>query len=72
MSERRGMDAQLLVASALERVDPDDRPGFLRELLDQTARALLVTETEEIAAECAYRVADKLVGSNARKTWPPR
>ncbi|WP_309604331.1 hypothetical protein [Phenylobacterium sp.] len=59
-------DAAAMVAGALSRRAPQDRPGFLRELLAHTAAGLVVIEGERAAGEAVYRLADAVVARGAR------
>jgi len=54
-------DAAAMVARALSRRAPEDRPRFLRELLAHTAAGLLVIEGDRAASEAVYRLADAVV-----------
>ena len=54
-------DAAAMVARALSRRAPRDRPRFLRELLAHTAAGLVVIEGERAAGEAVYRLADAVV-----------
>ncbi len=54
-------DAAAVVAKALSRRSPKDRPGFLRELLAHSAAGLVVIEGDEAAGEAVYRLADAVV-----------
>lgn len=57
----RAEDAASVVAGALSRRAPAERPGFLRELLAHTAAGLVVIEGERQAGEAVYRLADAVV-----------
>lgn len=50
--------AAAVVAGALGRRRPKERPQFLRELLAHAAAGLVVIEGEREAAESVYRLAD--------------
>ena len=54
-------DAAAMVAGALSRRPPKDRPRFLRELLAHTAAGLVVIEGDQAAGEAVYRRADAVV-----------
>ena len=54
-------DAAALVARALARRRPGERPRFLRELLAHTAAGLVVIEGDRAAGEAVYRLADAVV-----------
>ncbi|WP_297697020.1 hypothetical protein [Phenylobacterium sp.] len=47
-----------LVARALARRRPKERPQFLRELLAHAAAGLVVIEGDRQASEAVYRLAD--------------
>jgi predicted RNA-binding Zn ribbon-like protein len=51
-------EAAAVVAGALSRRRPKDRPQFLRELLAHAAAGLVVIEGDREAAEAVYRLAD--------------
>jgi predicted RNA-binding Zn ribbon-like protein len=51
-------DAAAVVAGALSRRRPKDRPQFLRELLAHAAAGLVVMEGDREASEAVYRLAD--------------
>jgi hypothetical protein len=51
-------DAAAVVARALSRRRPKERPQFLRELLAHTAAGLVVIEGDREASEAVYRLAD--------------
>jgi hypothetical protein len=55
---RAGDDAAAVVAGALSRRRPRERPAFLRELLAHAAAGLVVIEGDREAAESVYRLAD--------------
>jgi hypothetical protein len=55
-----------MVARALSRRAPKDRPGFLRELLAHTAAGLVVIEGDRAAGEAVYRLADAVVARGDR------
>jgi hypothetical protein len=55
---RPSEDAAAVVAGALSRRRPTDRPQFLRELLAHAAAGLVVIEGDREAAESVYRLAD--------------
>ena len=59
-------DAAGMVARALSRRPPKDRPAFLRELLAHTAAGLVVIEGERAAGEAVYRLADAVVARGRR------
>ena len=59
-------DAAAMVARALARRRPTDRPKFLRELLAHTAAGLVVIEGERAAGEAVYRLADAVVTRGTR------
>ena len=59
-------DAAQVVARALSRRRPAERPGFLRELLAHTAAGLVVIEGEREAGETVYRLADAVVARGRR------
>lgn len=59
-------DAAGMVARALSRRPPNDRPAFLRELLAHTAAGLVVIEGERAAGEAVYRLADAVVARGGR------
>jgi hypothetical protein len=59
-------DAACVVARALSRRTPKERPGFLRELLAHTAAGLVVIEGEREAGEAVYRLADAVVARGSR------
>lgn len=59
-------DAAQVVARALSRRRPAERPGFLRELLAHTAAGLVVIEGEREAGEAVYRLADAVVARGRR------
>jgi hypothetical protein len=61
-----GEDAAAMVARALSRRAPKDRPGFLRELLAHTAAGLVVIEGDRAAGEAVYRLADAVVARGGR------
>jgi hypothetical protein len=50
--------AAAVVAGALSRRRPKERPQFLRELLAHAAAGLVVIEGDREAAESVYRLAD--------------
>jgi hypothetical protein len=54
----RAEDAATVVAGALSRRRPKERPQFLRELLAHAAAGLVVIEGDREAAESVYRLAD--------------
>jgi hypothetical protein len=54
-----------MVARALSRRPPKDRPGFLRELLAHTAAGLVVIEGDRAAGEAVYRLADAVVARSS-------
>jgi hypothetical protein len=58
-------DAASLVARALARRAPKDRPRFLRELLAHTAAGLMVIEGDRAAGEAVYRLADAVATRGA-------
>ena len=58
---KAGEDAAAMVARALSRRAPNERPGFLRELLAHTAAGLVVIEGDQAAGEAVYRLADAVV-----------
>ena len=51
-------NAAAVVASALARRRPKERPQFLRELLAHAAAGLVVIEGDREACEAVYRLAD--------------
>lgn len=51
-------DAAAVVAGALSRRRPRERPQFLRELLAHAAAGLVVIEGDREASEAVYRLAD--------------
>lgn len=55
-----------MVARALSRRAPKERPGFLRELLAHTAAGLVVIEGDRAAGEAVYRLADAVVARGGR------
>jgi len=55
---RASEDAAAVVAGALSRRRPKERPQFLRELLAHAAAGLVVIEGDKEAAESVYRLAD--------------
>jgi hypothetical protein len=55
-----------VVAKALSRRPPEERPRFLRELLAHTAAGLVVIEGEREAGEAVYRLADAVVARGGR------
>ena len=55
---RPAEEAAAVVAGALSRRRPGDRPQFLRELLAHAAAGLVVIEGDREAAESVYRLAD--------------
>ena len=59
-------DAAAMVARALSRRRPADRPRFLRELLAHTATGLVVIEGDRAAGEAVYRLADAVVARGGR------
>ena len=59
-------DAAAMVARALSRRAPKDRPRFLRELLAHTAAGLVVIEGDRAAGEAVYRLADAVVARGTR------
>lgn len=59
-------DAAAVVARALSRRSPRERPDFLRELLAHTAAGLVVIEGEREAGEAVYRLADAVVARGSR------
>jgi hypothetical protein len=59
-------DAAALVARALSRRGPRERPAFLRELLAHTAAGLVVIEGDRAAGEAVYRLADAVVARGGR------
>ena len=59
-------DAAAMVARALSRRAPKERPRFLRELLAHTAAGLVVIEGDRAAGEAVYRVADAVVARGGR------
>jgi len=59
-------DAAGMVARALSRRPPKDRPAFLRELLAHAAAGLVVIEGERAAGEAVYRLADAVVARGGR------
>jgi len=61
-----GEDAAAMVARALSRRPPAERPGFLRELLAHTAAGLVVIEGDRAAGEAVYRLADAVVARGGR------
>ena len=61
-----GEDAAAMVAAALSRRTPTERPGFLRELLAHTAAGLVVIEGDRAAGEAVYRLADAVVARGRR------
>jgi hypothetical protein len=60
-------DAAQVVARALSRRRPADRPAFLRELLAHAAAGLVVIEGERAAGEAVYRLADAVVARGGRR-----
>ena len=63
---RDGEDAAAVVAKALSRRAPGERPRFLRELLAHTAAGLVVIEGDRAAGEAVYRLADAVVARGGR------
>jgi len=63
---REGEDAAAVVAQALSRRAPGERPRFLRELLAHTAAGLVVIEGDRAAGEAVYRLADAVVARGGR------
>lgn len=59
-------DAAAMVARALSRRTPKERPRFLRELLAHTAAGLVVIEGDRAAGEAVYRLADAVVARGGR------
>jgi len=59
-------DAAAMVARALSRRRPGERPRFLRELLAHTAAGLVVIEGDRAAGEAVYRLADAVVARGGR------
>jgi hypothetical protein len=59
-------DAAAVVAKALSRRTPEDRPRFLRELLAHAAAGLVVIEGDRAAGEAVYRLADAVVARGGR------
>jgi hypothetical protein len=59
-------DAAAMVARALSRRAPRDRPRVLRELLAHTAAGLVVIEGDRAAGEAVYRLADAVVARGGR------
>ncbi len=59
-------DAAAMVARALSRREPKERPRFLRELLAHTAAGLVVIEGDQAAGEAVYRLADAVVARGGR------
>lgn len=59
-------DAAAMVARALNRRPPTERPEFLRELLAHTAAGLVVIEGDRAAGEAVYRLADAMVARGGR------
>jgi hypothetical protein len=59
-------DAAAMVARALSRRAPRERPRFLRELLAHTAAGLVVIEGDRAAGEAVYRLADAVVARGGR------
>jgi hypothetical protein len=59
-------DAAQVVAGALSRRKPAERPAFLRELLAHVAAGLVVIEGEREAGEAVYRLADAVVARGGR------
>lgn len=59
-------DAAAMVARALSRRAPKERPRFLRELLAHTAAGLVVIEGDRAAGEAVYRLADAVVARVGR------
>jgi len=55
---RAGEEAAAVVAGALSRRRPKERPQFLRELLAHAAAGLVVIEGDREASEAVYRLAD--------------
>jgi hypothetical protein len=55
-----------MVARALSRRAPKERPRFLRELLAHTAAGLVVIEGDRAAGEAVYRLADAVVARGGR------
>lgn len=53
-------DAAAMVARALARRAPADRPLFLRELLAHAAAGLAVIEGDQAGSEAVYRLADAM------------
>ncbi|HSV04010.1 MAG TPA: hypothetical protein VLI41_12475 [Phenylobacterium sp.] len=51
-------EAAAVVARALARRRPKERPQFLRELLAHAAAGLVVIEGDRQACEAVYRLAD--------------
>jgi hypothetical protein len=51
-------DAAAVVAGALSRRRPKERPQFLRDLLAHAAAGLVVIEGDREASETVYRLAD--------------
>jgi hypothetical protein len=64
---RAGEDAAAMVASALSRRAPKERPVFLRELLAHTAAGLVVIEGDRTAARAVEEGVEETVAlSQAR------
>ena len=57
---RAGEEAAAVVAGALSRRRPKERPQFLRELLAHAAAGLVVIEGDREASEAVYRLADSV------------
>jgi hypothetical protein len=58
--------AATMVARALARLSPAERPRFLRELLAHTVAGLVVIEGDRAAGEAVYRLADAVVARGTR------
>ena len=59
-------DAAAMVARALARRAPRERPQFLRELLAHAAAGLVVIEGDRAAGEAVYRLADAVAARGGR------
>ena len=59
-------DAAAMVARALSRRTPKERPRVLRELLAHTAAGLVGIEGDRAAGEAVYRLADAVVARGGR------
>jgi hypothetical protein len=58
---RDPQDAARLVANALSRLPPGERPRFLCEVMAHAAAGVQVISGPEAAAEHVYRLADAIV-----------